>query len=48
MVLAFRSTSARVVIISLTKSPCRRVNSRHRVRNGALVIPAIGASTTGG
>ncbi|ADI10370.1 cytospin-A, putative [Streptomyces bingchenggensis BCW-1] len=48
MVLASRSTSARVVIISLTNSPLPPENSRQRVRNGALVIPAMGASTTGG
>src|SRR6478752_6659275 len=45
-VLALRSTSARVVIISQTNSPppC----SRQRVRKGALVIPAMGARTMGG
>ncbi len=48
IVFSLRSTSARVVIISLTNSPLPPENSRHRVRNGALVIPAIGASTTGG
>src|SRR5262249_11211686 len=48
IVLASRSTSARVVIISLTNSPRPPENSLHRVRNGALVIPAIGARTTGG
>src|SRR5690606_1010372 len=48
MVLSLRSTSARVVIISLTNSPLPPLNSRHRVRKGALVIPAMGASTTGG
>src|SRR3954466_1475 len=41
-----RPTSARVVIISLTYSP--PPYSRHSVRNGWLVMPAIGASTTGG
>ncbi len=48
MVFSLRSTSARVVIISLTNRPLPPENSRHRVRNGALVIPAMGASTTGG
>lgn len=48
MVFSLRSTSARVVIISLTNRPLPPLNSRHSVRNGALVIPAIGASTTGG
>jgi hypothetical protein len=48
MVLSLRSTSALVVIISLTKSPRPPENSRHSVRKGALVIPAMGASTTGG
>ncbi len=48
MVFSLRSTSARVVIISLTNSPLPPLNSLHRVRNGALVIPAMGASTTGG
>ena len=48
MVLSLRSTRARVVIISQTKSPLPPENSRHSVRNGALVMPAIGASTTGG
>ena len=47
MVFSLRSTSARVVIISLTNSPLPPVNSRHRVRKGALVMPAMGASTTG-
>src|SRR4051794_17551930 len=53
-VLASRSTSARGVIISLTYKPAGRVSvadsacSWHSVRNGALVMPAIGASTTGG
>src|SRR6187431_3134359 len=44
-VVALRSTSARVVIISLTYSPAPY--SRHRRRNAVFVIPAIGASTTG-
>lgn len=48
MVLSLRSTRARVVIISLTNNPLPPENSRQRVRNGALVMPAIGASTTGG
>src|SRR6478609_5243531 len=48
MVFSLRSTSARVVIISLTNSPLPPENSRHRVRKGALVMPAMGASTTGG
>ncbi len=48
MVFSLRSTSARVVIISLTNRPLPPLNSRHRVRKGALVIPAMGASTTGG
>ncbi len=48
MVFSLRSTSARVVIISLTNSPLPPLNSRHRVRKGALVMPAMGASTTGG
>ena len=41
-----RSINARAVTISDTKrpAPC----SRQSVRKGALVIPAIGASTTGG
>ena len=41
-----RSMSARAVTISETNKPAPC--SRHSVRNGALVIPAIGASTTGG
>src|SRR5450759_4691400 len=40
-----RSTSAREVTISATYSP--PPFSRHSRRNAALVIPAIGASTTG-
>src|SRR5882757_9771564 len=48
MVFSLRSTRARVVIISLTNSPFPALDSRHRVRKGALVMPAIGASTTGG
>ncbi len=48
MVFSLRSTRARVVIISLTNSPLPPENSRQRVRNGALVMPAMGASTTGG
>ena len=40
-----RSTSAREVIISLTYRPAP--NSRHSRRNAVLVMPAIGASTTG-
>src|SRR6266498_4719353 len=46
IVFGIRSTTARVMIISLTYNPAPY--SRHRVRNGALVTPAIGASTTGG
>ena len=30
------------------EEPLPPLNSRHSVRNGALVIPAMGASTTGG
>ncbi|GAA0456767.1 hypothetical protein GCM10009544_19260 [Streptomyces stramineus] len=37
-----------MVIISLTNSPLPPENSRQSVRKGAFVIPAIGASTTGG
>lgn len=48
MVFSLRSTSARVVIISLTNRPLPPLNSRHSVRNGAFVIPAMGARTTGG
>ena len=43
--MALRSTSARAVIISETYSPAPK--PRHSVRNGGLVMPAIGASTTG-
>ena len=46
MVSGSRSTSARVVIISLTYRPPPK--SRQSRRNGELVMPAIGASTTGG
>src|SRR6476646_5337564 len=46
MVLASRSTSARDVIISQTYRPAPY--SRQSRRNATLVIPAIGASTTGG
>ena len=35
------------MIISLTNSPPGS-NVRHSRRNGALVMPAMGASTTGG
>src|SRR4051794_26217429 len=45
-VFAFRSTSVRDVIISLTYSP--PPYDLHSRRNAVLVIPAIGASTTGG
>ena len=45
-VFGLRSTSARVVIISLTYSPAPYW--RHNRRNATLVMPAIGASTTGG
>ena len=45
IVVALRSTSAREVIISLTYRPAPY--SRHRRRNAVLVMPAIGASTTG-
>jgi hypothetical protein len=48
IVFSLRSTSARVVIISLTNSPLPPLNSLHSVRNGAFVMPAMGASTTGG
>ena len=48
MVFSLRSTSARVVIISLTNRPLPPLNSLHSVRKGALVIPAMGARTTGG
>src|SRR5262249_59967243 len=46
MVFGLRSTSARVVTISHTyrPAPC----SRQSWRNATLVMPAIGASTTGG
>jgi hypothetical protein len=46
IVFGLRSTRARVVTISHTyrPAPC----SRHSRRNAMLVIPAIGASTTGG
>jgi len=40
-----RSTNAREVTISATYSP--PPFSRHSRRNAALVMPAIGASTTG-
>src|SRR5690554_2806717 len=40
-----RSTRARLVIISLTYRPAP--NSRHKRRNAVLVIPAMGARTTG-
>lgn len=46
MVVASRSTSARLVIISQTYSPAPYC--RHSCRKAVLVIPAIGASTTGG
>jgi hypothetical protein len=46
-VLWLRSAMPRAVIISLTNSPPGS-NVRHSRRNGALVMPAIGASTTGG
>ncbi len=46
MVSGSRSTSARVVIISLTNRPPPK--SRQSRRNGESVMPAIGASTTGG
>ncbi len=46
MVVASRSTSARLVIISHTYSPAPY--SRHTRRNATFVIPAMGASTTGG
>ena len=36
MVFSLRSTSARVVIISLTNRPLPPQNSRHRVRNGRV------------
>ncbi len=45
MLSGVRSTSARLVIISLTYSP--PPYSRHSRRNAVFVIPAIGASTTG-
>src|SRR4051794_24634149 len=44
-VLAFPSTYARAVIISLTYNPAPW--ARHSRRNGAFVTPAIGARTTG-
>src|SRR5690348_6661150 len=54
-VFALRSTSARVVIISLTNSPpawpgsrAGAMASRHKRRKAVLVMPAIGARTTGG
>src|SRR5437763_2549408 len=45
-VFRLRSTSARVVTISHTyrPAPC----SRHSCRNATFVMPAMGASTTGG
>ena len=46
-VLSLRSARPRAVIISLTNSPPGS-NVRHSRRNGALVMPAMGASTTGG
>ena len=46
VVLRWPSTRPRAVTISLTYRPAP--NSRHMVRNGALVTPAIGARTTGG
>ena len=45
-VFGLRSTRARVVIISQTKSPAPC--SRQSWRKATLVIPAMGASTTGG
>src|SRR6266540_2962828 len=45
-VLGFRSTSPLVVTISQTYNPAPC--SRHSRRNAMLVIPAMGASTTGG
>ena len=54
IVLRSRSTRARVVIISQTYSPPApsgwygRAELPHRRRNDEFVIPAIGASTTGG
>ena len=44
-VLAFPSTRARAVTISLTYSPAPY--PRQRVRKALLVTPAMGASTTG-
>src|SRR3954447_13092707 len=49
-VVSSRSTRPRDVIISQTKRPdlpCAAICSRHRRRYAALVMPAIGASTTG-
>src|ERR1700712_3251952 len=46
MVFQSRATSARVVTISQTYRPAP--NSRHSPRKDVLVMPAIGASTTGG
>ncbi|GGP15364.1 hypothetical protein GCM10012278_74850 [Nonomuraea glycinis] len=45
-VRGLRSTRARVVIISHTNNPAPC--SRQSALNGAFVMPAIGASTTGG
>jgi hypothetical protein len=45
IVVSLRSTSARDVIISLTYRPAPY--SRHRRRNAVLVMPAMGARTTG-
>ncbi len=44
--LGLRATSARAVIISATYSPSGPYSS-HSTRNGQLVTPAIGESTTG-
>src|SRR3954452_13940846 len=46
MVFGLRSTSARLVIISEMYSPAPY--SRHSRRKARLVMPASGASTTGG
>ena len=46
IVAALRSTNARLVVISETYSPAP--DSLHSRRNARLVIPAIGANTTGG
>lgn len=46
IVAALRSTNARLVVISETYSPAP--DSLHRRRNARLVMPAMGASTTGG